>query len=492
MQYLKEKQKTAGAVRRQKAKVSSEADAAMEYLKGQLTKNGQTARAAVKASPRAGSREFLRGIKLSDMSSAPSQSQRKSRLDNPAGDAANALKKVAKSTGKPSPLSERTKPKTPEEKTETAIDKSACDALSSGGDIRMSLQLMRDKTGIQRSASAKRCRAARKDVGPLVRTARSVRLPARANEMIGDTAPSDVTVKPSETRAVTSAVQTAPPKSPVVSPVLTVRHVLQETHTNVFKPQGCKALSSPPSPSQWLRRSPHLQTRSVARSPSPPAAPAEEVPGKETEATVTSAAAPAPTVQETKKASDCASAIATESSALRSPPVPWQFAAGVHAQPATAARSAARVEGVRSCHDGDKWPKQPNGFAAGFGTPTGPGHGHCGTWMPWTPARSILLPPGSVHLRPQQPHIKVARVCATPPAPMTPMTPIMQNRDSRDEAVPQKAVVGRPNVAIPWFPKTDPPTVPHTPQIPCPQLQQASMSRGMFAGSPTRRRQINV
>ena len=356
----------------------------------------------------------------------------------------------------------------------------------------MSLQLMRDKTGIQRSASAKRCRAARKDVGPLVRTARSVRLPARANEMIGDTAPSDVTVKPSETRAATSAVQTAPPKSPVVSPVLTVRHVLQETHTNVFKPQGSKALSSPPSPSQWLRRSPHPQTRSVARSPSPPAAPAEEVPGKEAEATVTSAAAPAPTVQETKKASDCASAVATESSALRSPPVPWQFAAGVHAQPATAARSAARVEGVRSCHDGDKWPKQPNGFAAGFGTPTGPGHGHCGTWMPWTPARSILLPPGSVHLRPQQPHIKVARVCATPPAPMTPMTPIMQSRDSRDEAVPQKAVVGRPNVAIPWFPKTDPPTVPHTPQIPCPQLQQASMSRGMFAGSPTRRRQINV
>jgi len=492
MQYLKEKQKTAGPVRRQKAKVSSEADAAMEYLKGQLTKNGQPTRAAVKASPKAGSREFLRGIKLSDMKSSPlAHSQRKSRLDDPAGDAADASQKVAKPTGKPSPLSERAKPKTPEEKTETPMDKSACDALFSGGDIRMSLQLMRDKTGIQRSASAKRCRAARKDVGPLVRTARSVRLPARANEMSGDAAPSDVAVKPSETRAVTSAVQTAPPKSPVVSPVLTVRHVLQETHTNVFKPQGCKPLSSPPSPSQWVRRSPHPQTRSVVRSPSPPA-PAE-VRGTEAETTVTSAPSPAPTEQETKKASDCASAVPTESSTLplRSPPVPWQFAVGVHAQPATAARSAGRVEGVRSCHDGDKWPKQ-NGFAAGFGSglaTTGP---HCGTWMPWTPTRSVLLPPGSVHLRPQQPHIKVARVCATPPAPMTPMTPIMQSRDSRDEAVPQKALPGRPNVAIPWFPKTDPTTAPQTPQIPYPQLQQASMSRGMFAGSPTRRRQINV
>ena len=348
----------------------------------------------------------------------------------------------------------------------TAPEKSSSDAASSGGDVRKSLQLMRDKTGIQRSASAKRCRAARKEVGPLVRTARSLRLPAR-HESLERASPRmglEMSPKPPATKAVKSYVQTAPPKSPMVSPVLGARRVLQETHLNVGNQLLSKPLSAPPSPDQWLRRSPVPQTRAVLRSVSPVATP------QQAQGNCNGQVKQEEVVQE-------AGHYATGGSmAVRSPPVPWQCQPGMrspHCPPPAAGSPcvpAARVEGVRSCHDGIP---EKAAYMSTFGGRPG---GTC------SPAPSFLLPAG---MRPVQ--LKLAPVCATPPSPMTPLVPCRDGQ-GRDGVAEWRAVAVRAPIAIPWFPKTDPPP----PKIPLLQHQTAAVARATFGASPTRRRQINV
>ena len=397
----------------------------------------------------------------------------------------------------------------------TAPEKPCGDAVFSGGDLRKTLQLMRDKTGIQRSASAKRCRAARKEAGPLVHTARSLRLPARTGEVpSGPSGPSghaepksspkkesDVPLRPTETKAAATFPQATVPKSPLVSPVLGVRHVLQETHFNISKAgsKPVKPVSAPPSPGQWVRRSPLPQNRNVLRSMSPPSSPPPPLPrspllsgaegpgAKETVpctaiASEASEITPAPVahVEEEATATDTSANLGTAAPASRSPPAPWQCPVGVQTVQTTVNATtspcalATRVEGVRSCHDGIRSGKA--GFVGTFAAGAGP----CGTW---SPAPSFLLPPRAATQNLQPPQLRVARVCATPPPPFT---PIMHHRDGREEARPvQRTLLGRTTMAIPWFPKTD----LQTPKV-C-QPPQA-VSRAMFAGSPTRRRQINV